>query len=172
MQSYAGHRWPLYQRVKRVGSTIHPPDSFAKSLDSLTRQRGDRDTLLLSLSRVIPDFLIAIHDCRTNALISTCQPQLLALIFLGEFASKARSDREGLSWEMNRRRHEFSREFSQEIFQRLRPTDLLPHFSEVERVFAAQRICVEARVIVNITRNAICRRRAISLTTLSRNLQA
>jgi len=99
----SGYLWPLHQRVKRVRGIIRLPDTFTESLDSLTRLTEMTGTLLVSLSRITPDFPIVIRGSRTNALISTCHPQSLAPIFLGEFASKhGRIERVGAKDELQK----------------------------------------------------------------------
>ncbi|TGZ47612.1 Uncharacterized protein DBV15_03425 [Temnothorax longispinosus] len=84
---------------------------FINILYKFKTNKCDRETLLVSLSHITPDFPIVIRGYRTNALISTCHPQSLAPIFLGEFASKARSDREGRRKRWNCRRQKSSRDF-------------------------------------------------------------
>jgi hypothetical protein len=105
---------------------------------------GDTSAVPQSRNTGFPDR--DLHDCRTNALISTCQSQFLALIFLGEFASKARLDREGLSGDESQKGTKIVKKFFQRLF-----LDLFRHFFEERTRYNFQ----SAQIIVN--KNAICR---------------
>jgi hypothetical protein len=102
----SGYLWPLHQRV--VCPPYYSPARYVYGIFrlSLTRHRGGPGRLLVSLSRITPDFPIVIRGYRTNALISTCHPQSLAPIFLGEFArqSTSRIERVGAKDESHKTR--------------------------------------------------------------------
>ncbi|EGI68832.1 hypothetical protein G5I_02485 [Acromyrmex echinatior] len=83
--------------ANRVAASTASNDSGDTGPENARSGRTDRS------HRVTPDFLIVIRGSRTNALISTCHPQFLAPIFLGEFASKhGRIERVGAKDELQK----------------------------------------------------------------------